>query len=315
MASLSVVVPVYNSETNLKELHTRLTAVLCGISGDYEIILVDDGSADRSWHVIQTLVASDSHVRGMRHSRNYGQHNALLTGMRSASFEVIVTLDDDLQNPPEEIPKLLTKLEEGYDVVYGTPEEERHGFFRDAASKLIKMALQKAMNVKVGRYVSAFRVFRRRLCDAFVDYRHPYIVIDVLLAWATTSFSHVDVKHDKRKAGVSNYTLSRLIAHAVNMITGFSIFPLKLATYLGFFFTFFGICVFVYVVGRYLVLGGSVAGFPFLASIIAIFSGVQLFVLGIIGAYIARIHVRNMNQPVSSVRERAGFDQDLISRR
>lgn len=315
MASLSVVVPVYNSETNLKELYSRLTAVLVNLSDVYEIILVDDGSVDQSWQVIRELAAFDSHVRGLRHSRNYGQHNALLTGMRNASFEVIVTLDDDLQNPPEEIPKLLTKLEEGYDVVYGTPEEERHGFFRDMASRLIKMALQKTMNVKTGRYVSAFRTFRRRLCDVFVDYRHPYIVIDVLLSWATTSFAHVDVKHDKRKTGVSNYSLARLISHAVNMITGFSIFPLKLATFLGFFFTFFGIGVFVYVVGRYLILGGSVAGFPFLASIIAIFSGVQLFVLGIIGEYIARIHVRNMNQPVSSVRERAGVDQELISKR
>ena len=308
MPSISIVVPVYNGSATLRELHKRLRATLSSAADPYEMILVDDGSADSSWRTITELAAEDPCVKGIRHSRNYGQHNALLTGMRYARHEIIVTLDDDLQNPPEEIPKLLAKLEEGYDVVYGTPKEERHGFLRDMASRFIKWALQKTMGVKTGRHVSAFRAFRRRLCDVFVDYRHPYIVVDVLLAWATTSFGHVAVGHDNRKTGTSNYSLARLVAHAMNMITGFSVFPLRIASYLGFFFTLFGVVVFVFVVGRYILLGGSVAGFPFLASIIAIFSGVQLFVLGIIGEYIARIHVRNMNQPLSAIRERVGFD-------
>ena len=309
MTSISVTIPVFNGNKTLNELHERLVAVLEKAADAYEIIFVDDGSTDPSWQTITELALKDPSTRGLRHSRNYGQHNALLTGMRHARYDIIITIDDDLQNPPEEIPILLAKLEEGYDVVYGIPDEERHGFFRDIASRLIKIALQKTMGVKTGRYVSAYRVFKSRLCQAFIDYQHPYIVIDVLLSWATTSFAHVVVKHAKRNSGSSNYSLSKLISHALNMITGFSIFPLQIASYLGFIFTGFGIGVFIYVVGRYLMLGGSVPGFPFLAAIIAIFSGVQLFVLGIIGEYIARIHIRNMNQPLSTIKEKVGYPE------
>lgn len=311
-SSISVVVPVYNSESTLAELWKRLTETLVRVTTHYEIILVDDGSADESWQSIKALSAKDSHVKGLLHSRNYGQHNALLTGIRYARYDVIITLDDNLQNPPEEVPKLLDKLNEGYDVVYGTPEQERHSFARDLASKLIKRSLRQIMGVKTGNYVSAFRAFRRRLCEVFMNYQHPYIVIDVLLSWATSSFAHLEVKHEYRKSGLSNYSVSRLLFHAVNMITGFSVLPLKLASYIGFFFTLFGIMVLVYVVGRYFALGTSIPGFPFLASIIAIFSGVQLFVLGIIGEYIARIHVRNINQPISALRETVGFGTEPL---
>lgn len=308
MSSVSVIVPVYKSEATLYELHDRLTVALGGLSNVYEIIFIDDGSPDDSWNVIKKLSTDDSdHVRGLRHGKNYGQHNALLTGIRSARFDVIVTLDDDLQNPPEEISKLLEKLENGYDVVYGIPAEEKHGFLRDTASRVVKFALQNAMGVKSARSVSAFRAFRKSLCRAFADYRHPNVIIDVLLSWTTNSFGNVVVRHEKREKGTSNYSISRLMSHALNMVVGYSVIPLRIASYLGFFFTFFGVLVFLYVIGRYILLGGSVAGFPFLASIIAIFSGVQLFVLGILGEYIARIHIRNMDQPISYVIERTGL--------
>ena len=221
--------------------------------------------------------------------RNYGQHNALLCGIRVARGKTIVTMDDDLQHPPEEVPKLLARLNEGYDVVYGAPEKQQHGLWRDLASEVTKLALQKSMGAETARRVSAFRVFRTELREAFADYHSPFISIDVVLTWGTTRFIAAAVRHDPRQTGASNYTVRQLITHALNMVTGFTILPLQLASLLGFSLcTLFGLGLLVFVIGRYLLQGASVPGFTFLASTVVIFSGAQLFALGIIGEYLAR---------------------------
>lgn len=300
--SISVVVPVYNSGDCLRELIDRLDHVLRFSSDGYEVLLVNDGSTDHSWDVVSQLAGEYDWVHGFNLMRNYGQHNALLCGIRMAKYEIIVTIDDDLQHPPEEIPKLLDKLDEGYDVVYGTPKKEQHGLWRDLASLVTKMALQSAMGAPVARNVSAFRVFRTGLRDAFANYQSPFVSIDVLLTWATTRFAAIPVQHDPRRVGTSNYTFRKLVTHALNMMTGFSTLPLQFASIIGFLFTLFGLVVLAYVLGRYIVAGGSVPGFSFLASIIAIFSGAQLFALGIIGEYLARMHQRTMERPVYVVR-------------
>jgi glycosyltransferase involved in cell wall biosynthesis len=305
----SVVVPVYNSETLLEELCNRIDEVLGGLGEDYEIILVDDSSVDNSWEVMNSLRGKNMNIKIIQLMRNFGQHNALLCGIREARYDVIITMDDDLQHPPEEIPKLLEKLDEGHDVIYGFPQEEQHGFLRDLASQVTKLALQSAMGSKTARNASAFRAFRTRLREAFADYESPFVSIDVLLTWGTTRFNSIPVRHEPREMGESSYTFSRLMVHALNMMTGFSVLPLQLASLLGFLFTIFGIGVLLFVMGRYLILGGSVPGFPFLASIIAIFSGVQLFSLGIIGEYLARMHHRSMGRPSSVIRKAMGIGE------
>ncbi|MBI2421421.1 MAG: glycosyltransferase family 2 protein [Candidatus Hydrogenedentes bacterium] len=300
--NLSIVVPVYNSELSLRPLADRLRQVLSEVAEFYELILVDDGSRDGSWEVVESLVAEFPWIRGVQHLRNFGQHNALLCGIREARHEVIVTLDDDLQHPPEEISKLLAKLAEGYDVVYGAPESEQHGLLRDLASVITKLTLRGAMGIKSASNVSAFRVFRTELRDAFASYSGSFVSIDVLLTWGTTKFSAVTVRHDPRRVGASNYTFPKLLTHAVNMLTGFSIWPLQVASVIGFCFTIVGFLVLIYVLGRFAMEGSSVPGFPFLASMIAIFSGAQLFALGIIGEYIARMHFRSIEKPAYVVR-------------
>ena len=302
LPSLSVVIPVFNSEPGLQALIQRLKEVLVSQGEDVEVILVNDGSQDKSWEQICGLAKEHKWVTGINLMRNYGQHNALLCGIRQAKYDVIVTMDDDLQNPPEEIPKLLGKLAEGYDVVYGTPLDEQHGFWRDLASQATKIALQGAMGAQTARKVSAFRAFRTKVRDAFANYQNPFVSIDVLLTWGTTQFAATQVRHEVRPTGRSNYTFRKLMTHALNMMTGFSTLPLQLASLMGFAFTLFGLGVLGYVVGRYLMLGYSVPGFPFLASIIAIFSGAQLFALGIIGEYLARMHFRTMERPTYAVR-------------
>ncbi len=300
---LSIIVPVYNSEQSLPLLVESLVNTLSEIDQPYEIVLIDDGSKDGSWSVIRALAQQQPSLQAITLMRNYGQHNALLCGIRAAQYNVLVTIDDDLQHPPDQIPKLINKLNEGYDVVYGVPESQQHGLLRNLASYTTKRMLQASMGAAVARNVSAFRAFRTELRNAFANYRGAFANLDVLLTWGTTRFAAVVVRHDVRRIGKSNYTMTKLIVHAVNMITGYSVRPLQLASYLGFGFTLFGIGVLIYVVGRYILTGGSVPGFPFLASIIAIFSGVQLFVLGIMGEYLARMYFRQMDQPVYLVRE------------
>nr|MBN1228455.1 glycosyltransferase [Anaerolineae bacterium] len=229
--------------------------------------------------------------------RNYGQHNALLCGIRMASFDTVVTMDDDLQHPPSEIKKLLAKLDEGYDVVYGYPEAEQHGLWRDLASQITKIVLRNIMGIGTARHVSAFRAFTTRLRHAFEGYRGPFVSIDVLLTWGTSRFAAIPVRHELRQHGKSNYTFGKLVTHAFNMMTGFSTIPLQIASYTGFAFTAFGGVVLIYVLLCTLINRTAPSGWPFLASIIAIFSGVQMFSLGIIGEYLARMHFRMMDRP------------------
>jgi len=301
--SISIVVPVYRSRETLRELHRRLGAALAG--HELEMVFVDDGSSDGCWDLIEELSRADARVRGVRLSRNYGQHNALLCGIRAARHELVVTIDDDLQNPPEEIPRLIGRLREGFDVVYGAPERPQHGVLRGAAASITKLVLAGAIGSSTARHVSAFRAFRTYVRDAFRDYAAPFVSVDVLLTWGTTRFSYVTVGHHPRSAGASNYTLGKLVTHALTMVTGFTTLPLQLASVLGFGFALFGFAVLAYVIAAYFIHGGSVPGFPFLASVIAIFAGVQLFALGIIGEYLARMHQRSMSRPPYLVRETA----------
>jgi glycosyltransferase involved in cell wall biosynthesis len=300
---LSVVIPVYNGQPSLSDLIDTILPVVRDLADDIEVVLVNDGSRDESWELIQRLAEVHAEIRAINLMRNYGQHNALLAGIRAARYDTIVTLDDDLQHPPFEMRTLIAELEKGYDVVYGAPTTERHGLARNLASQITKLALQGAMGAGTARKVTAFRVFRTQLRDSFADYRGPFVSIDVLLTWGTARFGAVTVRHEPRAKGGSNYTVGKLFTHAMNMMTGFSTLPLQLASLIGFASTLFGLVVLVYVIGRYLVEGGSVPGFPFLVSLITLFAGAQLFSLGILGEYLARMHFRLMEKPSYAIRE------------
>lgn len=301
--TISVVVPVFNGEGTLWELCRQLTLALESLTQNFEVLLVEDSSRDRSWDVIREIVTGDPRIRGIRLSRNFGQHNALLCGIRAARFDVIVTMDDDLQHPVSEIARLLPPLDQGFQVVYGTSVEAQHGLWRNIATRLTKFALRSAMGTQAATGVSAFRAFRTELRAAFHEYRSPSVSIDVLLTWATTRFTSVKVQHAPRLIGASNYTARKLITHAFNLMTGFSTRPLQIASLMGFLFTLFGFGVLSWVVGRYLVYGSAVPGFAFIASIIAVFSGAQMFTLGIFGEYLARMYGRAMERPAYVVLE------------
>lgn len=296
VGGISICVPVYRSRATLVPLIEEIARVLPTLTDCFEVLLVEDGCPDQSWDVIEKLSAQYPWVRGIRLLRNYGQHNALLCAIRAARCDTIVTMDDDLQHPPEEISKLLAKLNEGHDVVYGTPQELSHSWWRNVTSRLTKGAFALATGNKNIKDINAFRAFRTKLRMAFAEFRSPQLQVDVLLSWGTHKFTTTTVRHESRKVGASNYTLTKLINHTMLLLTGYSTAPLRLASIVGFLFTIFGGLILCYAVGRYL-YGESVPGFPFLAATISIFSGIQLFILGIIGEYLARMFNRSLERP------------------
>ena len=300
-AAVSVVVPVFGDGTELEELTRRLVLVLDRRRAAWELILVNDGSPPPAWQQILRLSQTAPHIRGIDLQRNFGQHNALLAGIRATRGDVIVTMDDDLQHPPEEIPRLLEALD-GADVVYGTPIARVRGWSRNLGAGISKAAIATVLGTAHARDISAFRAFRGSMRRVFAGYEGPHVSIDVLLSWATTRIAAVPVRFEPRRHGRSGYSTWRLVTLTVNMITGFSVWPLRLASIVGLVFALFGVGVLGFVLLRYLTVGVTVAGFPFLASIVAIFSGAQLFSLGIVGEYLARMYYRTMDRPPYIVR-------------
>jgi len=301
---ISIVVPVFNSCQTIPDLVERVTAAADGLRRPYEIILVNDGSADESWDAIQEQARKSPAVRGVNLMRNYGQHNALLCGIRRARFDVTVTLDDDLQNPPEEMARLVEELDQGFDVVYGVPRRSRHSLGHVIAGKLLRLMLWGALGARTTRISSSFRAFRTRLRRAFDHSRSPLVVIDIYLTWGTSRFGAVTVHHEERAEGPPGYSLRKRFAQALDIITGFSTLPLKIASVAGFCFTLFGVGVLIYVLAVFVYYRGeTVPGFAFLASTIAIFSGAQLFALGIMGEYMSRMFHRLMDRPAYAVRD------------
>lgn len=297
---VSIVVPTYKSPTTLTELVERTE--LLGLSA-FEIIIVDDGNDVATWEQIGLLAQSKKSVVGLRLGRNFGQHSALLAGVRKAKYSQIVTIDDDLQNPPEEIPNLLAKLVNGVDVVYGVSTQVRQNVWRRFTSRTTKAIFSKVLGFESAISISSFRAFRTQLREGFAGELGPHVSLDALLTWSTSRFSTLEVEHHARRVGKSNYSFTKLVRFMLDTATSYSTRPLRVATTIGFITTLFGLLLLVWVVGNAIFVGDSVPGFPFLAASIAVFSGVQLVVLGILGEYLGKIHFRAMNKPTFSVSE------------
>ena len=308
---VSIVVPCYKSAETLPELVTRTSATMGGLveSGavtDWEMILVLDGNPDATGDVVQRLADENPRIRGVELRRNFGQHNALIAGIRDCRFDVTVTLDDDLQHPPEEIPKLLEVINNpSIDLVYAVPEDEEHSVLRSWASRVVKNSLALA-GVPNARWVSAFRAFKTDLRDGFAVLNDPQPNLDVLLSWSTTAVVPTTVTMVKRQVGRSTYSFGQLIRHAMNMITGYGVAPLKLATWLGFSCGALGVLLLVFVLVRYAFGETTVAGYTTTVALISLFAGAQMITIGIIGEYLGRQHFRSMQKPTYLVARRYG---------
>ena len=298
----SAVIPVYRSENTLRELVARLTRVFESIGADYEIILVEDCGGDGSWEIMKRLRAADSRIKIIQLMTNFGQHNALMCGFHHAQGELVITMDDDLQNPPEEIPKLIEKIKEWYDLVYGEYISKRHSPFRNIGSDMVQFVYKKVFSVCDN--LTAFRIIRRDVLQNILRYDKNYVFIDGLLAWSTKNIGYVKVIHNERAQGRSGYGFKKLFTLSLNMITNFSVFPLQLATIFGLLFAFIGVIIGVFFLLKKILYGVPVEGFTSLIVAITIFSGIQLVTLGLIGEYLGRVHLNINNKPQFLIREK-----------
>uniref|UniRef100_UPI0013C31A54 glycosyltransferase family 2 protein n=1 Tax=Allorhizocola rhizosphaerae TaxID=1872709 RepID=UPI0013C31A54 len=282
----------------------RLNKVMADATTAYEIILVVDGSPDNTWEVADSLAKRSGPVRAIRLARNYGQHNALVAGLRAARFEVIVTMDDDLQHPPEEVPKLLAALTDDVDLVYGVAATEEHGFFRNLTSRVAKTGMAVALGAQNADQASAFRAFRAFMRGGFEQVQGPHASIDVTLSWSTTRIAVQTVDMADRAEGRSGYTVGRLVKHALNMALGYSTKPLRLVTYLGFLVGLIGVGLLTRMLWMYFDGRTTQAGFTTIASMIAMFAAAQMVAIGVLGEYVGRIHSGGMGRPTYVIRER-----------
>jgi undecaprenyl-phosphate 4-deoxy-4-formamido-L-arabinose transferase len=300
--SLSIVVPCFRSVATLRPLVTGIATALAG-HGRYEVILVVDDDEERTWAMATELAAHDPAVRAIRLSRNYGQHNAIVAGVRAARHDVLITMDDDLQHPPSQIPVLLRALTPDIDLVYGVPRAEEHHALRSLASQAVKWGLARTLRIRDARSVSAFRAFRAHLTPAFDGVSGPHASIDVALSWATTRVTATTVQMRRRVDGRSGYTFATLLRHAGNMVFGFSTSPLRLVTVVGLAVGLVGLVLFAKLTYAYFSGATTVAGFTTIASMVALFAAAQLVALGVLGEYVGRIHTGGMGRPTYIIRE------------
>jgi undecaprenyl-phosphate 4-deoxy-4-formamido-L-arabinose transferase len=294
---LSVVVPVYNSCATLKNLTQRLLAVLDNTGMAYEIIFVEDGSHDNSWEVLSDLQKTYSdRIIAIQLMRNYGQHNAIMCGLRHTCGEYVITMDDDLQNPPEEIPKLLAAIKNGkLDLVYGYYDIKSHDMWRNIGSALITFFYRKVFRSSI--VPSAFRVINKALLEGIFSYDLNFTYIDGLLAWNTQRVGQVSVEHHPRATGRSGYSINKLLFLAFNLFTNFSLIPLQLVSVYGFSVAITGFLVGIYYLCQYLFSNIAVPGYASTIIAILVLGGTQLLALGIMGEYLGRLHLNVNRKP------------------
>ena len=308
---ISIVVPVFNEKKNLQELISRCTKSCNGMERPFEIILVDDGSRDSSPDIItEAAEQGRGNIIGVLLNRNYGQHAAVMAGLAESRGEIIVTLDADLQNPPEEIPKLVEKIDEGFDVVGSVRVPRRDSFFRRIASFIVNKAAQKATGVIMHDYGCMLRAYRRNIVDAMLACDERSTFIPVLANNFARHTTEIEVQHSERSDGQSKYSLWKLINLQFDLLTSMTTFPLRLLSIIGTFISVIGIGFGVFLFVMRLVYGATWAaqGVFTLFAILFIFIGAQFIGMGLLGEYLGRIYYDVRRRPRYFVQQVVGRD-------
>lgn len=296
---LSIVIPVYNEEENLPELLQRLNESLLAIGRPYEVIFVNDGSRDRSLQILKEASASDPCLKVVDFNRNYGQHAAVFAGFEACRGDVIVTLDADLQNPPEEIAKLVAKMDEGYDVVGSVRQQRKDSLFRKVASKFINRVTSWVTGVQLHDYGCMLRAYRKEIVKTLCASKEISTFIPVLADLFAGRITEVPVAHAERSRGESKYSVLTLIRLQFDLITSFSLLPLRATMVVGFVTAILAmIAGGILITGR-LVMGPdwAVSGIFTLFSAMFFFIGVLLFSIGLLGEYVGRIYMEVRRRP------------------
>ncbi len=299
----SVIVPVYRGAQSIRELCGRVATTFESSEHTHEIIFVDDRGSSENWPAIKLLQATDpSRVRGIRLSRNFGQHAATLCGIAHARGEWIVTIDEDLEQPPESISALLEKAEEGYLVVYGVNRGRSHAWWRNLTSE-IGRSLFKFAIPSLNREYTSFRVIHRSVAKGLERFQSPFTFIDGYISWITHNCATVVVPHDARLHGKSSYSVRMLVSHMINIFVTFSNLPLRIATWLGLSASVGGAAWGISIMIAKLTGALSVSGYASMMAGMTFLGGLQLLILGIFGEYLARINFKTASMPLFLVEE------------
>ena len=303
---VSVLIPVFNEEGSLPTLYDRLSKVMRGLGKSYEIVFVDDGSSDATPGLLREYAARDRSVRIVEFNRNFGQHAAIFAGFEEARGEIVVTLDADLQNPPEEIPNLVAKIEEGYDVVGGWRENRQDPFFRRFASFIVNRITAKLVGVDFHDYGCMLRAYRKEVVNSVRQCREIHSFIPALGATFARRVTEIRVKHDERAVGRSKYNFYRLIRLNFDLMTGFSMLPLQMMSFFGFGISIVSIGFAFFLLIRRLIVGPEVEGVFTLFAILFAVVGFLFMGMGLLGEYVARIYSEVRRRPRYLVRRRIG---------
>lgn len=300
--ALSVVIPVFNEAENLEVLHQRLTAALARMGGSYEIWYVDDGSSDRSLEILRGFAAADRHVGVIELTRNFGQHAAVLAGFAAAQGEIVVTLDADLQNPPEEIPRLISKIQEGYEVVGGWREDRHDPLYRRAPSDLINHITSLAVGVRMNDYGCMLRAYQRSIVRQIVECDERSSFIPALANSLAKHTAEIQVGHSERWSGSSKYTLLKLMRLSFDLVTGFSLLPIQMVSVMGILVALAGTSFGIFLLVRRLFVGPESEGVFTLFAILFVFIGILIFAVGMVGEYVGRIYLEVRRRPTYRIR-------------
>ena len=299
---LSLIIPIYSSQKSIPSLLNRLEKLK--LEFNWEVVFVEDGSSDESFKTLFNLLKnSEFNAKLIRHNRNYGEHQAVLNGYRFSRGDYVVNLDDDLQNPPEEAIKLFNWAKKNnLDVVYGAYEEDKHAEWRNFGSKFAHLTAHIFLDLPNNCGLSSFRCLKGSIAKEVAKYNGPYPYIDGLIAQISQSIESIKVKHDKRFLGNSGYNLRRLIRLWINILTSFSLMPLRLSSLVGTFFSFAGLVGIVIVILETLIKGVTVSGWASVLSTVLLFGGIQCLLLGLVGEYLGRIYLTVSGKPQSTIR-------------
>ncbi len=303
--TVSFVIPCYRSEHTLENVVAEIHKTLKDMEQyDYEIILVNDCSPDGTWAVIRRICQEDNRIRGINFAKNFGQHAALMAGLRQSSGDYVVCLDDDGQTPADEVGKLLGKLEEGYDAVYASYAHKQHSLFRNLGSKVNELMTRIMLEKPRQLYISSYFAVRRFVVEDMVRYENSYPYVIGLVLRATKNITNVEVSHRERQEGSSGYNLKKLLGLWFNGFTAFSVKPLRIATCIGCLSAAVGFLYGLYTIIKRMVNPQVPMGFSSTMAAIVFFGGMIMIMLGLIGEYIGRIYISLNNSPQYVIRER-----------
>lgn len=300
---LSVVIPVYKAENSLEELYQRLKGALESISPDFEIVLVEDCGGDRSWQIIEKLAENDSRVRGIQFSRNFGQHYGITAGLDNCHGDWVVVMDCDLQDRPEEIPRLYAKAQEGYDIVLARRGARRDPPLKRMASWLFYKLFSYLADIDYDGDSGNFRIMSRKVVVNFCRMGEQLRFFGGLVQWMGFPTSSIDVEHAERFEGKSTYTFSKLWKLAAETIIAYSDKPLRLAVRLGFLMAFFSFCYGAYILGHALIYGSAIPGWNSLIVSLYFIGGIIITILGIIGIYLGKTFDESKKRPLYIIRK------------